>query len=60
MIDTTLIFVMTFFAAMLTVALGVTAYEFRRMSNLHERRSLLALPTAPGMNPTRIQTWRTR
>lgn len=60
MIDTTLIFVMTFFAAMLTVALGVTAYEFRRMSNLQERRSLLALQTAPGMNPTRIQTWRTR
>lgn len=60
MIDTTLIFVLTFFAAMLTVALAVTANEFRRMSNFQQRRSLLALQTAPGMSRTRGQTWHSR
>jgi len=54
MIDTTLIFVMTFFATMLTVALAVTAYEFRRMSNLQDRRNLLALQTTPEMSRTRV------
>lgn len=60
MIDMTLIYVMTFFAAMLSLALVVTAYEFRRMSNLQSRRNLLALQKAPEMSPARVQTWRTR
>jgi hypothetical protein len=54
MIDTTMTYVLISNAIILA-ALAVTAYEFRRMSNLQGRRNLLALQTAPETSPAWVQ-----
>jgi hypothetical protein len=59
MIDTTMTYVLTS-TAIISVALAVTAYEFRRMSNLQGSRNLLALQMAPETSPDRVQAPRTR
>ena len=62
MIDMTMTYVLIFCFAMILVALAITAYEVRRMSNLRGRSKPLAWPTAPEMTPVRVrvQARRTR
>ena len=62
MIDMTMTYVLTFCFAMIVVALAITAYELRRMSNLRGRCNRLVRPTAPEMTPVRVrvQARRTR
>jgi hypothetical protein len=59
MTDMTLIYATTFRVAMILAGLALTAYQFRRMSNLQIRRNPLALQTAREMRPAQVRTWRT-
>jgi|APFre7841882724_1041349.scaffolds.fasta_scaffold162786_1 hypothetical protein len=55
MIVTTMTYLLTFCFAMVLMGLAITAYEFRRMSNLQSRRTPRALQTAPEMTPVRVR-----
>ena len=55
MIDTTMTYLLTFCFAMVLMGRAVTAYEFRRMSNVQSRRTPLALQTAREMTPVRVR-----